>query len=115
MTLLLLDGDYVPDASGKLTSLDEVAELLQEVMLRLTLRRGSFPLLPELGSRLYLLPGESPKNREALARQYVMEALEGLTEVRLRAVRYAETGEGAAQVTVTLLWRDEKAILTINV
>ena len=34
---------------------------------RLTARRGQFPFLPELGSRLYQLGREKPSAREALA------------------------------------------------
>jgi phage gp46-like protein len=50
-------------------------ELLARVLFQLTARRGSFPFLPSLGSRLYLLRGAKPGQWESLARQYVTEAL----------------------------------------
>ena len=71
----LIDGDYVPDGTGSLTALTGGEEVLARVLYRLTARRGAFPFLPELGSRLYQLGREKPSARQALAAQYVTEAL----------------------------------------
>ena len=53
--LLLRDGDYVPDGQGGLRRAEGTDGLLQRVLFQLSARRGSFPFLPELGSRLYAL------------------------------------------------------------
>ena len=71
----LVDGDYIPNGTGGLTALSGGEEVLARVLYRLTARRGAFPFLPELGSRLYQLGRESPSARQALAVQYVAEAL----------------------------------------
>jgi phage gp46-like protein len=75
MELLLKNKDYVPDGAGGVVGLTGAEELLARVLFQLTARRGSFPFLPSLGSRLYLLRGAKPGQWESLARQYVTEAL----------------------------------------
>ena len=52
MENLLRDGDYVPNGFGGFTRLYGTQEVLARALFRLTCRRGSFPFLPELGSRL---------------------------------------------------------------
>ena len=97
--LLLRDGDYVPDGQGGLRRAEGTDGLLQRVLFQLSARRGSFPFLPELGSRLYRLTQEKPGARAALARQYAAEELEG---DRLRVhVRLDWNGE-ALSTSVTV-------------
>ena len=57
MELRLEQGDYVPNGAGGFQRLEGAEALLQRVLFRLTARRGQFPFLPELGSRLYALEG----------------------------------------------------------
>ena len=52
MGLSLRNGDYVPDGTGGLRRTEGREALLEQVLFRLTARRGTFPFLPELGSRL---------------------------------------------------------------
>ena len=59
MGLSLREGDYVPDGTGGLRRTGGQEALLERVLFRLTARRGSFPFLPELGSRLWQL-GQLP-------------------------------------------------------
>ena len=75
MELLLREGDYVPDGRGGVVRLEGEEALLERVLFRLCARRGMLPVLPDLGSRLYLLGREKPENRLTAARQYVAEAL----------------------------------------
>ena len=106
MERMLREGDYVPDGRGGVQTVEGARELLERVLWELCVRRGSFPLLPELGSQLWRLSGVKNSQRQALARQYVAEALsdeEGLsiTDVRL-------TGEGGdGTLRVELEWRGE--------
>ena len=103
----LTEGDYVPDGTGGLTALSGGEEVLARVLYRLTARRGGLPFLPELGSRLYQLGREKPSSRQALAAQYVAEALREETELKVEAVELVQTGE-TGQLTVWLDWRGEK-------
>lgn len=68
------DGDYLPDGKGGFCRAEGRAELLQRVLWKLTARRGQFPFLPRLGSRLYTLTREKPSAWVPLARQYAAEA-----------------------------------------
>ena len=89
----LIRGDYVPDGRGGLIGLDGG-------------RRGSFPFLPELGSRLYQLGREKPSERPALAAQYVAEALREETDLAVRSVELRQDG-AAGRLTVYLDWQGE--------
>ena len=62
MGLSLRNGDYVPDGTGGLRRTEGREALLEQVLFRLTARRGTFPFLPELGSRLWQL-GQLPAGR----------------------------------------------------
>ena len=75
MGLSLRNGDYVPDGTGGLRRTEGREALLEQVLFRLTARRGSFPFLPELGSRLWQLGQLPAVQRQSAAEQYVAEAL----------------------------------------
>ena len=103
MGLSLRNGDYVPDGTGGLRRTEGREALLEQVLFRLTARRGTFPFLPELGSQLdyTVLP-----DAEALA------AEPGLT---VEQVILTESGGGRAQVTVGLTWQGETLSVTVEV
>ena len=100
----LIDGDYVPDGTGSLTALTGGEEVLARVLYRLTARRGAFPFLPELGSRLYQLGREKPSARQALAAQYVTEALREEADLAVQLVELTQVEEQGA-LTVWLTWQ----------
>ena len=105
----LSQGDYVPDGGGGLTALGDGEEVLARVLFRLTAHRGAMPFLPELGSRLYLLGREKPSARQALAAQYVAEALREETDLQVRAVElepgeYPLPGDVSSQFVTGLLY-----------
>lgn len=103
----LMDGDYVPDGSGGLTALSGGEEVLARVLFRLTARRGALPFLPRLGSRLGQLGRERPSARQALAAQYVAEALREEPELSVNSVELDQSGESGL-LTVRLDWRGEE-------
>lgn len=112
MELYLRDGDYLPDGKGGFRRVQGGEELLQRVLWKLTARRGSFPFLPGLGSRLYRLGRVKESERESLARQYVAEALADETDLSVTAV---ETAAGERlEVTVRLDWRGESLDVTLD-
>ena len=114
MTLLLKDGDYTRDSAGRLTSLSGNDEMLQRVLIRLAARRGGFPLMPTLGSRLHLLSRQSPANREALARQYVQEALAEETELTVTGVTLTPLDRDRIRISVSLLCRTETLTIGLD-
>ena len=67
-----------------------------------------------MGSRLYQLGREKPAARQALAAQYVAEALQGERELKVRSVELTPEGDGA-QVAVFLDWRGETLAVQLKV
>lgn len=106
MELTVRDGDYLPDGLGGLKRAEGKEELLQRVLWKLTARRGAFPFLPELGSRLYLLPRSKPADWQLLAEQYVAEALSGEEGLTVNHVAVEPDGAGA-KLTAELSWSGE--------
>ena len=102
MSLLLRNRDYARDGNGGVTVVSGGEALLNEALFRLTARRGSFPFLPELGSRMHLLRRERPSEWNTLALQYAVEALEDMEGVRVTAASARRDGDGLL-VTVALL------------
>lgn len=105
MERVLHNGDYVPNGAGGLRSVSGGEEALARALFCLTARRGALPFLPGLGSRLFELSREKPSARQALAEQYVAEAL-GEEDVSVQSVELQQQGEGGL-LTVKLLWRGE--------
>ncbi len=111
MSLLLKDRDYVADGNGGVTVVREVEALLNEVLFRLTARRGSFPFLPKLGSRMERLRREKASAWEELAQQFAVEALDEMDEVTVTGVSLRQEGD-RLWVSVYLLWRGEQLSVT---
>ena len=111
MSLLLNERDYTADGNGGVTVVRDGEALVNEVLFRLTARRGSFPFLPELGSRMGQLRREKPSAWETLARQFAAEALSGLDGVTVTgAAVYQE--RDALMVTVELMWENTALSVT---
>lgn len=104
MSLKLIDRDYVPDGNGGVAVVSDGDELVGEALFRLTARRGSFPFLPQLGSRMHLLRRERPSEWDSLALQYAVEALEDMEGVQVTGAAARRDGDGLL-VTVELLWQ----------
>lgn len=102
MELKLIDGDYVPDGFGGFTRVQGDAALLSRALFLLTARRGSFPLLPELGSELWRLGEEKPSGRNMAALQYAQEALAPLG-VQVMAAEVVPDEARTAHVAVQFL------------
>ena len=115
MELKLQNGDYVPDRVGGLQRVEGKEALLQRVLFRLTARRGTFPFLPELGSRLWQLGQLPAARRQSAAEQYVAEALAAEPGLTVEQVILTESGGGRAQVTVGLTWQGEALSVTVEV
>ena len=115
MGLSLRNGDYVPDGTGGLRRAEGQEALLERVLFRLTARRGTFPFLPELGSRLWQLGRLSAAQRQSAAEQYGAEALAPAPGLAVEQVTLTESGGGRAQVTASMTWRGERLSVTVEV
>ena len=115
MGLSLREGDYVPDGTGGLRRTGGQEALLERVLFRLTARRGSFPFLPELGSRLWQLGQLPALQRQSAADQDLAGALGGGPGLRGEGVSLTESGGGRAQVTAAMTWRGETLSVTVEV
>lgn len=105
MELQIQNGDYVPDGLGGFRRLTG-GEALCSGSCSAWSRGGGFPFMPELGSRLYLVLREKPAARQALAEQYVAEALAGESGLRVTEVSLAQEGDRGL-LTVRLDWQGE--------
>ena len=115
MGLSLRNGDYVPDGTGGLRRAEGQAALLERVLFRLTARRGTFPFLPELGSRLWQLGPVSAALGLWGGEQYVAEALAPEPGLAVEQVTLTESGGGRAQVTASMTWQGERLSVTVEV
>lgn len=108
----LRDGDYCLNGKGGFETVSGVDAVLERVMFQLTVRRGSFPLLPTLGSRLYLLPKAKPSARSVLGAGYAAEALAGEKEV---SVKDAVWDEQRQRLTIQIAFKGEtlSAVMTL--
>lgn len=110
----LVNGDYVPNGLGGIVRQTGTAALLSGALFRLTCHRGSFPLLPALGSRLYLLGREKPASRAMAAQQYAQEALEDL-DLQVTDASVAEQTDGTLAVSLRLQSAEETLDLEVLV
>ena len=109
----LAGGDYVPDGVGGFVGLSGGEEVLARVLFRLTARRGGLPFLPRLGSRLHELGQTKPSARQALAVQYVAEALEEEQENIVRSVELTQTGT-QGRLNASLEWQGETLTVELD-
>jgi len=100
----LRDGDYRPDGAGDFLQSTGAQEALDRALFLLTVRLGSFALLPELGSRLDRLAQERPSAREAMGASYAAEALAGEEDLEVTGAAWEESSR---QLTVFLNWKGE--------
>ena len=114
MELLLKDRDYVPNGAGGVVALTGAEEMLALVLFRLTARKGAFPFLPGVGSRLHLLRNAKPVQWESLARQYVAEALAGEESLAVAGVTVYAEGD-RLRVEVSLDWNGQAMTTRLSV
>ena len=114
MGLKIRNGEYVPNGTGGFAEVEGREALMQRVLFKLTARRGAFPFLDTLGSRLYQLGRCPAGQRAALAEQAVSEALADEPDLRVAGVTLRERGE-AAELLVELIWQGEELSVTMTV
>ena len=128
MELKIRNGDYIADGIGGERRADGAEALLERALFRLSVRRGSFPFLPELGSELYRLGHEKPSARAAAAKLYTAAALAEETALTVEDVEAVlprlhvaerlegtERGDGVMALRVLLTADGESAALEMTV
>lgn len=115
MDTLLAQGDHATDARGLPCAISGERELIQRALIRLSVRRGSFPCDPELGSELHRLPGAHGNRLNALALSYVQEALAGMAGASVRGVEVTRQDGGTLHVAVQLCLRGQVYPLEVEV
>lgn len=100
----LRNGDYCPDGTGGFAVSSGAEGVLEKALFLLTARRGSFPLLPEVGSRLYLLFREKPAARGTMGASYAAEALAGEPQLQVMGATWDEAQQ---RLHVALEWQGE--------
>ena len=117
MELKIRDRDYVADGAGGQREGERGGwdELLERVLFKLSVRRGSFALAPELGSKLHLLWREKGESRATAAKQYVAEALADEEGLSVTGMELAEKN-GFLELRVLLRYENEtgEAVVTIG-
>ena len=81
MDTLLENMDHARGPGGMPQLITGKRALIQRLLIRLSVRKGSFLPDPDLGSELYKLPARDPALRDRLALHWAQEALlpEGVT------------------------------------
>lgn len=115
MELKIKDRDYVADGAGGLVRVRGWDELLERVLFKLSVRRGSFAPAPELGSKLHLLWREKGESRATAAKQYATEALADEEDLSVTGVELVEKN-GLLELRVLLRYENETgaAVVTIG-
>ncbi len=108
MDLKLKDGCYVVSNAGGFATVNGYEELAQRISMKLAARRGGFALLPEFGSRLYLLGNTRVSEWEATARQYVAEALADEDYLELESLSVSGVQEGSIRITTEFTYRGDR-------
>ena len=111
MELKIRNGDYIADGIGGERRADGAEALLERALFRLSVRRGSFPFLPEL----YRLGHEKPSARAAAAKLYTAAALAEETALTVEDVELTERGDGVMALRVLLTADGESAALEMTV
>ena len=114
MELKIRERDYVSDGAGGLVRVSGGEELLMRALYRLSVRRGSFALMPEMGSRLHLLRREKADGRAAAAKQYAAEALADEAGLTVEDVTVRER-DGVLEVETALRYGAERTALRVAI
>lgn len=90
--------NYIPISSASAYGIDEekrkhIAAILELVQNRLQIKKGSFPLDPNLGSELYKLCGINGNKLVSKALTYVKEALSVISEVTVTEVSTSQKAD----------------------
>lgn len=99
MDTLLSGGGLYKDDCGLPVMIEDMDEILQQIYIRLSVRRGSFAPDPELGSELHTLGGMDPEQLSDRALALVRQALAPIGAVQVQSVTCTQ-GAGIRDIRV---------------
>jgi phage gp46-like protein len=113
---LLIDRDHYTAGCAQPVEIDGLDALMQQALIRLTARRGSFAPDPNLGSRLWQLPRGDNETLGARALPLAQEALADLPQLQVSQVdcRY-DRGADRLSLTVSLTRLGQRYCLEVEV
>ena len=115
MDTAISNGDFICDSKGVPVELTGYDELLQRVLIRLTVKKGSFIYDTSLGSRLYTLKATDGNIKER-ALSLVREALIDISEVVIEDVLTTLTNDGEnLELTVILSVNNKEKDVVITI
>ena len=109
----LTNGDYTLSGGGGFSRAYGSEALLCRILFRLSARRGKFELMPDMGSRLWLLPSKPRSMWQRYAWEAVAEALSA-EAVSLTAVTVEERN-GRLYVAAELSCDNENLTVEVTV
>ena len=115
MDTALSNGDFLRDTRNLPIQISGVKEILQKVLIRLNVKKGSFIYDKDLGSTLYKLSANT-KNLQNKARAIVIEALKPIKEVSVLDVLTKLTNLGEnMEIHVNLAINEEEREVVITI
>lgn len=115
MDTAISNGDFIRDSKGYPVELTGYDELLQRVLMRLMIKKGSFIYDTSLGSRLYTLKATQSNVKEH-ALSLVREALININEVVVDDVNTKLINDGEnLELTVLLSINNEEKDVVIKI
>lgn len=114
MDTALNNGEFLLDVRGRPVQISGIQEILQQVLIKLTIKKGSFIYNPNLGSELHTLQ-LTKDNLQANALMLVKEALKDMLEVVVENVNVELTNDGEnMNLTVLISINDQMEEVTIT-
>lgn len=114
MDTQIKDGDFVLDGRGRPVVVTGLKEILQQIMIRLTVKKGSFVYNPNLGSDLYKLYQYSSE-LESRAFLMVHEAISDMEDVFLENVTITQDdNDSLTNLKVTVSINSNKEELEVS-
>lgn len=112
---MISDGDFVCDSRGYPIEVSNYDELLQRVLIQLTVKKGSFVYDNSLGSRLYTLKSGDINIKER-ALSLIREALFDINEIIVNDVSVKLTNGGEnLELTINLSMNNEEKAVVIKI
>lgn len=113
---MLVNGDHYTDSRGIPLKITGAREIVQQALLRLSIKKGSFACDPGLGSELYKLRAlKNSANLERLALGYVREALLPMPELAVESIGITRSEPDVLALAVTFYYNDQSYQLEVNV
>lgn len=113
MDLALFNGDFLCDSRGFPIEISGTDELLQQAILRLSIKKGSFAYDRNLGSKLYKL-NPLEENLKSKAASLIKEALNDMENVSLDDVSVISENNSLI-LNISLSINGEQKDVVINV